>query len=316
MSITVAPTLTTSYVYDRRDMPTLDLPDLDDGDDYTTPSITVPANSANPYILRDVNPSGTVFIAVGAIVGAILLGFVLFHLINSLTASRLAKKAFFNDKQMYEKYQNNNNTAYGISPSTTLDFGGGGQGHNHSHSVTKLPLLSSQGTKSMTGLGGGVGGAGGSQFGDTSTLYQSEIGGTAATSKHDLTKMFVSPTAEVMSHNVNKPSHINNSVPDLSYLGSSTNLSTNTDRNSTIIPNLYMNNAINNSDYHITDNSRPPLLASRSLSPSHASHPQGIQGPPEHLQHLNMNSNADHHLNVKPNRRTIPSMYLEDLIDE
>jgi len=49
------------------------LPTLSDPDSYTTPAVTVPANNDNPYIVRHSNPSGTVFIGVGAIVVAILL---------------------------------------------------------------------------------------------------------------------------------------------------------------------------------------------------------------------------------------------------
>ena len=116
-----------------------------------------------------------------------MLGFILYHLIVSLTASKLAKKSNADDRKLYEKYQSNNTNAYGysgVTPQTSLnnftsDYGG---------SVSKLPLLN----KSFANVNG-------SQTGDNSTIYQSEVG-AAVTSKHDLTKMFVSPTAEVMQH--------------------------------------------------------------------------------------------------------------------
>lgn len=305
-SLTAAPTLTTSYVY-KRDMSELDLPSLTDGNTYTTPSMLVPSSDANPYILRTSNPSGTVFIAVGAIVGAILLSFICYHLFKSLTASRLAKKAFINDKQIYEKYQNNNNTAYGLTPSTTLnmDYGHGRSYSNfNNQSMGKLPLLSHHPSKSVTGLGGS---GTSSQLGDTSTLYQSEFGGSVAASKHDLTKMFISPTAEVMQHKRGKSSQFG-STTDFGVLGSQSNLSNSiTDspvhggRNSMVVPNLYVNHEINNSDYSLGPNGR-------NQDPSLAA--------PDHLQHLSMNTNANHQLNTKSNRKTIPSMYLEDLIDE
>lgn len=330
-TLTAAPTLITSYVYNKRDdldLSEMHLPTLTDEDSYSTPSMEVPKQSANPYILRDSSPNGTVFIAVGAIVGAILMSFILFHLINSLTASRLAKKALFNDKQMYEKYQNNNNTAYGISPSTTntlLDFNHGRS--QSTQSIAKLPLLSHHPSKSVTGLGGGLSGFNGSesQLGDTSTLYQSEAGGMASTSKHDLTKMFISPTAEVMTHNRVRSGQFGGSMADLSFSGSHTNLSNSiadSNHQSGVIPNLYMNNTINNSDYNINANQTPNHTPQQSQSHSHlrndSQSPQGSDSipAPDHLKHLNMNSGTRYSLNAKPNRRTIPSMYLEDLIDE
>ncbi|CAG86025.2 DEHA2C06468p [Debaryomyces hansenii CBS767] len=258
------------------------LPTLSDPDSYTTPAVTVPANNDNPYIVRHSNPSGTVFIAVGAIVGAIFLGFIFYHLIRSLTASRLAKKTLDGDKEMYEKYQNNNSTAYGghgITASSTYN----------TESVAKLPLLSHHASRQHLG---GFTGASGSQIGDTSTIYASET--AAATSKHDLTKMFISPTAEVMSHNRTKSGHFGGSTNSL-FGGSTSNLgnpSPATNRHSQLVPSLYINNETNNSDYSLN------------------SHAQSQQGQPQQSQ-------QQQQLNTpgKNNRRAIPSMYLEDLID-
>lgn len=254
------------------------LPTLSDSDSYTTPSVTVPPNSNNPYILRHTNPSGTVFIAVGAIVGAIFLGFIFYHLIRSLTASRLAKKTLDGDKEMYEKYQNNNSTLYGghtLASSSAYN----------TDSVSKLPLLSHHTSRQHLG---GFNGASGSQVGDTSTIYASDA--AAATSKHDLTKMFISPTAEVMTHNRSKSGQFGGSTASL--FGGSTNNLVNplpaTNRHSQLVPNLYINNETNNSDY--------------SLS----SHAQSQQAQAQ--QQLNTPG--------KNNRRAIPSMYLEDLIDK
>ncbi|ODV80519.1 uncharacterized protein CANTADRAFT_25033 [Suhomyces tanzawaensis NRRL Y-17324] len=241
---------------------------------FTTPAIKVPNSIVNPHILRETNPSGTVFIAVGAIVGAIIIAFILYHLIVSLTASRLAKKSLAGDRQLYEKYQNNNNTAYGgaagLTP-TNMTFD------------SKLPFLSPTKTV-LTGLGGGMGGgmgslAGGSVVGDNSTIYASEAG--AATSKHDLTKMFISPTAEVMQHKRVRSSQYGGSTTNLSMLGgSTTNLIPASNRHSQM-PSLYINND-NNSEYSL----------SQAGSAPHQGH------------------------TPRSNRKTIPSMYLEDLIDE
>ena len=259
----------------------LGMPTLSDPNAYTTPSVTVPPNSGNPFIIRQSNPAGTVFIAVGAIVGAILLGFILYHLIVSLTASRLAKRTSADDKKLYEKYQHNNNNAYGFSgmtPQSTLnnfttEYGG---------SVSKLPLLN----KSFGNING-------SQVGDNSTIYQSEVG-AAVTSKHDLTKMFVSPTAEVMQHKGVRSSHYNPSLSNLSFGGSTSNLvnpSPATNRHSQVVPNLYINQEVNNSDYSLSQ--------------------QGSMAASSQQQ-----SQQQQQLSTPSNRRTLPSMYLEDLIDK
>lgn len=262
-----APALTTFVI--KRDLPAL--PTISLTESFTTPAISVPPNSDNPFILREKNPTGTVFIAVGAIVGAILIGFILYHFIRSVRASRLAKRTLASEKLMYETYNHNNNTAYGnnITPSA-LTF----NMNTEYQLVAKLPLLAHNPSRSFLGMGAG------SQAGDTSTIYASEAG--HATSKHDLTKMFISPTAEVMGHKRVKSSQYNGSVTNLSFMGGSTsNLATPvpaSNRHSQM-PSLYINNEVNNSDYSL------------------ATDTQSQQAP-------------------RSNRKTIPSMYLDDLIDE
>ncbi|KAI5968878.1 hypothetical protein CANMA_002052 [Candida margitis] len=259
-------------------------------DSYTTPSVSVPPNNNNPFIIRQHNPSGTVFIAVGAIVGAILLGFIFYHLILSLTASRVAKKTSTNDRILYEKYESNNNNAYGYSnmtPTSTLnnfEY----KSHHHGSSISKLPLLN----RSFGNL------AGGSQAGDNSTIYQSDVAVPAA--KHDLTKMFISPTAEVMQHKRNKS--YNPSLTNLPFGGSASNLaspSPATNRHSQLVPSLYINNEINNSDYSIAQHN---ASNQQSLHEDSQNHPQ--------LSEQQQQSST-----TRTPRKTIPSMYLEDLID-
>lgn len=227
---------------------------------YTTPVMTVPPSSSNPFIIRTKNTNGTVFIAVGAILGAILLGFILYHLILSILSSRLAKKSIENDKKFFEKYQSNGNNGYGYSmtPQSTADF----------YSVAKLPLLT------KTGLGGGLGNNGDSTINDTSTIYQSEFNST--TSKSDLTKMFISPTAEFMHHKRTKSS-LNNSS-NFSLIGSQTNSFPSPQNRYSQIPNLYINNDHNNSEIN-------QLEASDVTN-----------------------------LNTVTPRKMIPSTYLEDLV--
>lgn len=267
-----------TLVYKRDDdMPTIS----SSSESVSTPPISVPPNDNNPYIIREVNPNGTVFIAFGAIVGAMLIAFVLFYLIKSIKASSLAKKSLAGDKKIFEKYQSNNNTAYGITPTSTNNLN---MNSEYQLSVAKLPLLSQHQTSNM---------GGGSQVGDTSTIYASETG--HATSKHDLTKMFISPTAEVMTHKRVRSSHYGGgSTSNLSLLGGSTSNLANptpaTNRHSQLYPSLYINNDTNNSEYSLNAASQPQ---NAPTSPSN----QGLAVP-------------------RSNRKTIPSMYLDDLIDD
>lgn len=266
----------------KRDMPDLnsDLPALADGSTYTTPSIVVPISGNNPFIIRENNPTGTVFIAVGAIVGAILLGFTLYHLIVSVTASRMAKKTLAMDKKIYEKYHHNNSTAYGftggVTPtSTTFNFG-----HENHGSISKLPLMNPSKVFS--------GNFNGSQQGDNSTIYASETNG-AATDKRDLTKMFISPTAEVMQHKRVRTSQYNPIFSNASLAGSTANLNNPGNRHSQLVPSLYMNMEANNSEDGLKEGSEHPAYSINSSQ-------QNTPG--------------------RNNRRALPSMYLEDLIDQ
>lgn len=234
---------------------------------FSTPSVTVPPSNNNPYLIRENHPSGTVFIAVGAILGAIIVGFILYHIIRSLMASKMAKKSSSN----YEKL--GNNSAYGgsITPGSTLNLNS-----EYQLSVARIPMMNHQRSRSaLSGLGGlGGGNINGSQT-DSSTVYGSE----AAASKHDVTKMFISPTAEVMRHKRTKSQ----------FSGSTTTLNTSPPYNTmSQIPNLYINEE-NNSDYSLAT----------------------------HSTNTNSNTNTSQGRDAKRTpRKTIPSMYLEDLIDK
>ncbi|OBA23434.1 hypothetical protein METBIDRAFT_28783, partial [Metschnikowia bicuspidata var. bicuspidata NRRL YB-4993] len=229
---------------------------------YTTPSIGVPSNSDNPYISRTSQPLGTVFIAVGSVVIVILLGFALFHLLKSFTASSLAKRTVNNEKVAYQEFAHNNNVAYG-QPGlfNNMEYKG---------SVSKLPHVN--GSQFLSGMGG------------LATEYSSSgISDTErAASRHDLTNMFISPTKEMTSNRTGSH-NFSNSVTSLSVFGRSyTDMGHGTppNRNASTVPNYYMNESINNSDSYL------PLESSGSGAPGER----------------------------KP-RNPIPSMYLDDLID-
>ncbi|KAK6205111.1 uncharacterized protein RJT21DRAFT_111645 [Scheffersomyces amazonensis] len=272
---------------------------------FTTPSVSVPPSHNNPYIIRNNNPTGTVFIAVGAIVGAIFIGFILYHLIISLVASRIAKKGFSNEKEYYEKYQNNNTNAYGgyagsvITPQMSLNVF---SNHHVDPTISKIPLISP--SKSLL-FGNQSYSA--SQVGDNSTIYNSETG---PTSKHDLTKMFISPTAEVMSHKRNRSGQFGGSTTNSIYGGNGThsgsvpNLINNPGSRLSQVPNLYVNNEFNNSDYSL------------SVYPPVQQQPQGTPQSHQTSHHGSVSSFASPQAGPRSTRKTVPSMYLEDLIDD
>lgn len=266
---TEVPTITTFVRRD--DMPSLtnDMPSLSSSDSFTTPSIVVPPSKGNPYIQRQHNPSGSVFIAVGCIVGFILLAFIVYHLFRSMRASRLAKRSWAATQQVEEKRRNSG--MYGLTPTGTSGLST--LNTEYRLSVAKLPLLNHQHNKSLFS---------GIELGDNSTLYASEAG---AATRSDLTNMFISPTAEVMAHKRNK------STSNLSSLGGSTTNFNSvlpapaTSRHSQILPSLYINSDTNNSDM---------ALSSRQSEAS--VQPRATPGRGE--------------------KKTIPSMYLDDLIEK
>lgn len=60
---------------------------------YATPTITPPSSSNNPYVWRSTLPTGTVFIAVGAVAGLLLAIFVLVLLLKRARARRAATRS-------------------------------------------------------------------------------------------------------------------------------------------------------------------------------------------------------------------------------
>lgn len=224
--------------------------------DYTTPAITVPPSSDNPYISRPTSPSGTVFIAVGAVVGFILLAFLLFYAVRSFLASKLAKRTISGEKAAYMYTAHN---AHSLSFPDTEYRG----------SVVSVPLLGTGGRKSF--IPGG------------SPIY----GELDATSNHDVTQMFLSPTKQVMTHSRQKSLNWDGSVSSASLYGKLgaglTHSALASPRHSQLVPHLYLNNKAGESAMFSVDSSQ--IDAGPSNEPLHK-------------------------------RKTVPSMYLDDLIDK
>lgn len=88
-----------------------------------TPTIVPPSADGNPYISKMTNlpPNGTVFIAVGACVGAIFLAIFIWWALSLYISSKNTK----HDKQLY--YPNNNASVNNFSQS--------GRGHRHQNSL-------------------------------------------------------------------------------------------------------------------------------------------------------------------------------------
>lgn len=259
----------------------------------STPSMTVPPSNNNPYIARYSGPSGLVFIAMGCVVGAILIAFAAFHLYKSLSSSRMAKRVSNNEKMAHQRFAG----AFGggLTPLTLAHF----NNTEYQGLVAKLPLLNL--TKSQVGGSQFGGSRAGSSVVNGSVVNGSVVNGSVAgddsvynyenphaTSHHDLTQMFVSPTRDVMTHHRTRSHQVSGSVTNVSVYGRSTTNLNNplpaTNRHSQLIPNLYIDENINNSDY--------------SLAQLQARQP-----------------NADGSM-PREGLKTIPSMYLEDLIEK
>lgn len=71
---------------------------------YTTPTIDIPSAKGNPYVWSSDKPTGTVFIAVGAVAGFLFLAVLIFLLVNSWITYSQAKqlKRFNNIKKQFQ----------------------------------------------------------------------------------------------------------------------------------------------------------------------------------------------------------------------
>ncbi len=74
------------------DMPSLTQTSAD-GSSYTTPAITIPATNGNPYIHRTSSPRGTVFIAVGSVIGGIILSVLAWNAVVAFAMRRELKNS-------------------------------------------------------------------------------------------------------------------------------------------------------------------------------------------------------------------------------
>lgn len=145
-----------------------------------------PTSTANPYITHSNLPTNLVFIIMGAIIGAILLGFAMYRVISFITGRRLAKS----DKEVY--YSN---------PSSLYQFGGSSS--SNSSFFEKSSFASTASINQLSKHGSAVWLAYrdlDSSSNDSSTpgrLYRHAVTGKEPTPRRN--SMFVSPVLDVMN---------------------------------------------------------------------------------------------------------------------
>ncbi|QLQ78960.1 hypothetical protein HG537_0B03070 [Torulaspora globosa] len=86
-------------------------------------TVTPPSAAGNPNVWHNGKPDGTVFIAVGSIVGAIFLGMLLWSVITSYLSRRIAKKSLREDQ-----YRRHNRTGSGFYDSDDKELISGNYG--------------------------------------------------------------------------------------------------------------------------------------------------------------------------------------------
>ncbi|CEP20899.1 unnamed protein product [Cyberlindnera jadinii] len=178
---------------------------------WTTPDITPPAAGDNPNIWRSSAPSGTVFIAVGAVAGFIMVIFALVLILRNWLARRTARESVVLD---------DNNS--------TNSFGSGGLMEKNqlyhsssdlrkSVSQGKIPLLYSTYTKEFSNDSV-------ADFSDPGyTRSHENIFSTLDATDNKRKSMFISPTAEVMGLKSQPPNQRHSRVlSSLSNIASTT----------------------------------------------------------------------------------------------
>ncbi|ODQ79894.1 hypothetical protein BABINDRAFT_161564 [Babjeviella inositovora NRRL Y-12698] len=229
---------------------------------WTTPLVSVPPSQNNPYIYHTNRVNGTVFIAFGSIVGVIILAFIGFHVVRSLLASSTAKKNKVKEKAFYDSY--NANTK-GRSGTEYQPLGG-----------------------SISPMGGKYGNTYvDASVGDYSSLYNgSQVDNrsfsvNSPAMKADVTKMFVSPTADIMNHKRGlRPNPLGSNVSLTGgYPG----------QRSSYIPSIYMNEELSES--------QPSIAPMSSVS-------------------QNINNTFGTGRTPTTPRKAVPSMYLDDLLEK
>lgn len=175
---------------------------------WTTPSITPPSSGQNPFIWRTSAPSGTVFIAVGAVAGFILLCFALFLITRNVLARRTARNSLaLDDDSNSDSFQNGPQFEKHMYSQTDL---------RKSVSQGKIPLLYTQ-SNGNSKEASSFSVSDGSDNGYGSKPQENPFSALDATD-NKRKSMFISPTAEVMGFK----NHNMRVISTMSNLGSTT----------------------------------------------------------------------------------------------
>ncbi|ODV94985.1 hypothetical protein PACTADRAFT_76573 [Pachysolen tannophilus NRRL Y-2460] len=277
---------------------------------YTTPIIGVPPSDNNPFILRTNSTSGTVFICFGAISGFILIATFISYMYNSWRANRVTKKGAYGSgsKDTKTKIQNNDEfetklnlqSEYNLNPlaSRYEDYYSWNNNNNNNNNISNnnnrffisgaRPQMSSNHHTRQN-----------SNFSGASTTYYPP-------NKNDITKMFISPTGEVINVRNNSSYHFqqdsNISMPErpssTPVLLSSSNIafggsnsSINTFHHQLQTQHNRSFSYISPTQYHINDTSPIPGIIT------------------------NFSKQQQRQQKGRKARSTIPSMFLDNILD-
>ncbi|KAH3673204.1 hypothetical protein WICMUC_003822 [Wickerhamomyces mucosus] len=260
------------------------------GTTYSTPTITPPAATNNPNIWKSSVPRGTVFIAVGSIVGAFFLVFVAFLLIRKIIARKAAKNTLSLDTDNDDPFTGNGgkSTEKLVNPfyshsSISSAHGSDSSGTNAISSTEKhkIPLYEN------TNYNSSLSNVSDAYNNSAENFYSTLDNNSSSNLKRK--SMFVSPTAEVM--NLRSISTNDNSTSNLAH---------NNKHHSRVFSSLSNIVAENNSNYS------QPRVNNHERDPSFDSYTNvSLQSPERSSLRA-------------PNRahRTVPSVYLDAMFED
>lgn len=286
-----------------------DLPKLNNEPPITIPEIEILDGNDNPFILKNSNSTYTVFIIFVSTVSAIILIFVSYYLIFAFAASRLAKKTIENDKMEFNDYNNSNNSFYATKESFNNLRSNVLLGYKHHQSIFNLPLLSKDKvsfSKMNTNNNRSLSNIDlinvSNSFNHSSLIFNDK----SATS--DLTKMFISPTAEVMHKKRIQSFHNLNTQTNLNYM----NLNKQSNSN-------YMNfntKSTSNLSSKIYSNRYSQFFSTNFPEIRDTYHPEQMNSIPNLTANDILRNNQNCSSEIKKSKRqTVPSIYLDDLIN-
>lgn len=254
-----------------------------------TPTVTVPSNSNNPFMRQSSLPEGTVFIAVGAILGGIVVAIFAWHIALAFIHKRNLKK-FTSTNQVYTApFMDESKDFYSDTPGTAGagTFGG----HAYRAGGTNRKSL--------------VPGAGKDTENSASERTRSMIN----------SGLFFSPTAEVMN-SVNHANQTNDSLTSsisTAGVGIATNARSSVPRASVYMPAGYYGGSQGGAPSMMSGGRSVRHMSMTNASMTGGPPPGGAGGRPgssARMSHLNVGGGGPE---VRESVRA-PSAYLDDFL--